>query len=95
MCNTTQFIVEYQVYYQKSCSLGQAKPEPSWQWGLWPGLHFHQARAPLSQAKYSSARVHALFCLHLEVTMCADAVVGEWLHLYMHLHNKLVPQIQK
>jgi hypothetical protein len=35
----------------ESRGLGQAKPEPSRQWGLWPGPHFHQAGAPSSRAK--------------------------------------------
>ena len=53
-------------------------------------------KSEFADVVYSSfAKVGALFRSHLEVTVCADVVVGEWLHLYMHLHNKLVPQIQK
>ena len=39
----------------KSHGLGQAKLEPSHEWGLWPGLGFEEAKATLrpSQARTS------------------------------------------
>ena len=40
----------------KSRGLGQAEPEPSREWRLWPGLKFHKAKAASSQAKAAAFR---------------------------------------
>ena len=40
----------------KSRGLGQAEPEPSREWRLWPGLKFHKAKATSSQAKAAAFR---------------------------------------
>ena len=46
----------YNYYKFKSRGLGQAKPEPSREWRLWPGLRFDKAEAGLGQAKAAAFR---------------------------------------
>jgi hypothetical protein len=44
------------IYTHKSPGLGQAKPEPSRERRLWPGLRFSKAKAASSQAKAGAFR---------------------------------------
>jgi hypothetical protein len=42
--------------FDESRGLGQAKPEPSREWRLWPGLTFDKAKAASGQAKAGAFR---------------------------------------
>ena len=64
-----KFIFTYQ-----SHGLGQAKPEPSHEWQLWPGLRFEEAKAASGQAK---ARAFRPSWAGTALTVCACIV--EWL----------------
>ena len=44
------------IFTYKSRGLGQAKPEPSREWRLWPGLRFEEAKAASGQAKAGAFR---------------------------------------
>ena len=44
------------LFTYRSRGLGQAKPEPSREWRLWPGLRFDKAKAASSQAKAGASR---------------------------------------
>ena len=44
------------IFTYKNRGLGQAKPEPSREWRLWPGLRFEEAKAASGQAKAGAFR---------------------------------------
>jgi hypothetical protein len=44
------------IFTYKSRGLGQAKPEPSREWRLWPGLRFEETKAASGQAKAGAFR---------------------------------------
>ena len=67
----------------KSRGLGQAEPEPSREWRLWPGLKFHKAKAASSQAKAAAFRpsraVHSPICSKCHTKKKPDvAIVWEF-----------------
>ncbi len=52
MCHdAVQVLVTLMILSTKSHGLGQARPEPSHEWGLWLGPAFEKAKAPSGQAK--------------------------------------------
>ena len=66
------------IFTYKSHSLGQAKPEPSREWWLWPGLRFEEAKATSGQAKAGAFRPSRAVHITSQLTInLFDVVIHE------------------
>ena len=60
------------IFTYKSHGLGQAKPEPSREWRLWPGLRFEEAKAgAFRPSRAGTALVLDILKFHLPAVACS------------------------